>query len=79
MWGTFRLELDAGGVWEGSFTADRSKVENVNAWVLRVRGVGRGTGGSVDGMQLRFTEAGTAFVTSYVLAIDAQILAPPSQ
>jgi hypothetical protein len=78
--GTFRLELDAGGVWEGSFTGDRSKVENVNGWVVRVRGVGRGSGGSVDGMQLRFTEVGTNFGLFAVGAIDAQILAPfPSQ
>ncbi len=54
VWGTFRIELDAGGVWEGGCTADRSKTENV--WIVRLRGIGRGIGGSVDGMHLRFTE-----------------------
>ena len=37
VWGTFRLELDSGGVWIGSWIVDRSKVDNENVWV------GRGT------------------------------------
>ena len=80
LWGTFRIELDAGGVWEGSWTADRSKVGDV--WMMHVRGVGRGSGGSVDGMHLRFAE--TAPMPNFLAivwlgSIDAEILAPPSR
>ena len=80
VWGTFRIELDAGGVWEGSWTADRSKVEDV--WIVRVRGVGRGRGGAVDGMQLHFSEVApmpTFIPIVWLGSMDAEILAPPSR
>ena len=80
VWGTFRIELDAGGLWEGRWTADRSKVGNV--WVVRLRGVGHGTGGAVDGMQLRFTEVApmpTFMPIVWLGSIDAEVLAPPSR
>jgi len=80
VWGTFRIELDAGGVWEGSWTADRSKPENV--WVVRLRGIGLGRGGNVDGMHLRFTEVAptpTFMPIFYIGSIDAEILVPPSR
>ncbi len=78
-WGTFRLELDAGGVFEGSWTGDRTQVENVG-WVSRVSGVGLGTGGSVGGWHLRFSETIVSFApvsVMYVGQIDAEVLAPP--
>jgi hypothetical protein len=77
-WGTFRIELDAGGVWEGSWTGDRNKVGDL--WVVRVRGVGRGSGGSVDGMHLRFTNIAPMpnfLAVVWLGSMDAQILAPP--
>ncbi len=82
VWGTFRLELDSGGVWVGSWIVDRSKVEGMNVWIGRGRFVGRGTSGSVDGMQLRFSEVLTSFLpwpAAYVGSIDAQVLVPSSQ
>jgi hypothetical protein len=80
VWGTFRIELDAGGVWEGSWTANRSQVGDV--WVIRVRGVGRGLGGEIDGMHLRFTEVApmpTFIPIVWFGTVDAAILAPPSR
>ena len=80
--GTFRIELDAGGIWEGNWTNDRTKVEDVNVWVGGARFAGRGTSGSVAGMQLRFTEVGTTYTllpVFWVAPIDAEILAPPSR
>jgi len=80
VWGTFRLELDSGGVWIGSWIVDRTKVDNENVWVGRGKFVARGTGGSVDGMQLRFSEVLPGFMPfaiAYIGSIDAQVLAPP--
>ena len=79
-WGTFRLELDAGGVWEGSWTDERIKMENV--WVGRGRFVGHGTSGSVSGMQLRFTEDAVTFTplpVAWAGPVTADIMAPPSR
>lgn len=80
VWGTFRIELDAGGAWEGNWTADRSKVGDV--WVVRLRAAGRGTGGAVDGMQLRFTEVApmpTFIPIVWLGSMEAELLAPPSR
>ncbi len=80
VWGTFRIELDAGGVWEGSWTGNRSRVGDV--WVMRVRGVGRGSGGSVHGMHLQFTEVAPMpnfLAIVWLGSIDAEILAPPNR
>lgn len=79
VWGTFRLELDSGGVWIGSWIVDRTKVDGVNVWVGRGTFVGRGTGGNIDGMQLRFSEVLPGvmpFAFAYMGSIDAQILVP---
>ena len=80
VWGTFRLELDSGGIWIGSWIVDRTKVEGVNLWVGRGTFVGRGMSGNVDGMHVRFSEVLTSFTPlpiAYVGSIDAQILVPP--
>ncbi len=80
VWGTFRIELDDGGAWEGSVTADRCKVGGV--WVVRNRGVGRGVGSAVDGMHLRFTEVApmlTSLPLGWLGSMDAEILVPPSR
>ncbi len=81
-WGTFRLELDAGGVWEGNWTEDRNRVGNLNVWAGRGRFIGHGTSGSVEGMQLRFTETASTFMLlplAWAGSVDAEVLAPPSQ
>ncbi len=82
MAGSFRIELDSGGIWEGSWTGEKSKVENAVAWILRGRYVGHGTSGNVDGMQLRITDVATIFTPLgfvWVGAIDGQVLAPASR
>ena len=80
VWGTFRLELDSGGVWIGSWSVDRTKVEDVNMWVGRGEFVGRGISGNVDGMQLRFSEVLTSYMPLAIVyggSIEAKVLAPP--
>ena len=82
MAGSLRIELDDGGVWEGSWTGEKSKVENAEAWILLIRGVCRGTGGSVDGMQLRFTEVATIDTPLgffWTGTVDGQVLIPASR
>jgi hypothetical protein len=78
-WGTFRLELDNGGIWEGSYSNFREKVEGINAWVGRACFLGRGTSGRVDRMYLRFKEVAFTFMpmpVAWVGAVDADIVAP---
>lgn len=82
-WGTFRLELDAGGVWEGTWTNKRNKLDGVPpVWVGHASFVGRGTSGRVEGMQLRLTVAGATYTVMplfWVEPIDAEILVPASR
>jgi len=51
-----------------------------DVWVLRARGVGRGTGGQIDGMHMRFTEVApmpTFMPFVYLGTVDAEILVLP--
>jgi hypothetical protein len=50
MWGTTRLEVAGGGVWEGTWTGKRT-VTGDNFFVS-IRGEAHGTGGSVEGLKL---------------------------
>ncbi len=50
-WGTFSLAVDTGGVWQGTWNATRSFVED--HWVSSLRAVGHGRGGSVEGLVLK--------------------------
>lgn len=53
-----------------------------DVWVIRVRGVGRGMGGEIDRMQLRFTEVApmpTFIPIVWYGMVDAEILALPSR
>ena len=82
MAGSLRIELDDGGVWEGIWTGEKSKVENAEEWILRIRVVCRGTGGNVDGMQLRFTEVATISTPLgffWTGTVDGQVLIPASR
>lgn len=77
-WGTFRIELDSGGVWEGTWVGKRTKAES--EWATNVQGVGRGTSGSVRGMQLRFKEtiiSSTPVAVAYLGTITAKVSVPP--
>ena len=68
-WGTFRLEVSGGGVWEGvwegKLAADGS---------FSYSATGHGSGGSVEHLQLLWD--GTYPAASPVAAIKARILAP---
>jgi hypothetical protein len=80
-WGKFRLELDAGGVFEGSWTGKRSQMEGVG-WVSRISGVGIGTAGCVEGRHLQFTETIVSFApvsVMYIGEISAEVLSPPAK
>ena len=80
MSGKYRIELDTGGTWEGTWVVDRERVANLNLWIGHLRAVGRGTSGNITGMQLRFKEVLTSFTlipVAYIGSIEAQILEPP--
>lgn len=57
MWATFTTVLDAGGTWEGTATGYWDGLGFTGTWDF----VGHGTGGAVDGMQLKMTSSGGAF------------------
>lgn len=81
-WGTFWIELDTGGVWEGSWTSDRNKLEDLDVWAGRGLFVGHGTSGSVEGMKLKFVETCTTFTLlpfAWTGSIDAEVLKPSSR
>lgn len=50
MWGTQRLEVAGGGVWEGTWTGKRNVT--VNNFQVSIRGEAHGTGGSIEGLKL---------------------------
>jgi hypothetical protein len=81
-WGTFRIELGVGGVWEGTWTGKRSvsQAGGITVWTTNILGVGRGTSGDVAGKQLQFTEVITSFMPvsmAYTGTIAAKVLEPP--
>ncbi len=57
LWGKFTLTLDAGGIWEGVFTGVRTFENGQPKETLRI--LGHGSGGLVDGMQLKITMVNT--------------------
>jgi hypothetical protein len=78
--GAFRLEADAGGVWEGRYTGDRRKAESVNVWIGDAHFVGRGTAGAADGKQLIFTKLAITFrpmAVFWAAEADAKVVATP--
>ncbi len=76
LWGKFTLTLDAGGVWEGVFTGVRTFENGQPKETFRI--VGHGSGGLVDGMQLKMTMVNT-FPTPFTIAgaIQGTILQVP--
>lgn len=78
-WGKFSLELQDGGVWEGSWTGDRTQLETLG-WATSIRGVGRGSSGSVMGKHLQFRETIFSFAPvtiAYTGDLTAEIIEPP--
>ncbi len=75
-WGTFRKDIDEGGVWDGTWEGPRSVVSGgcvtkfgtIPCWVLKVKSIGHGTGGRVEGLEA----IGTAEVYSYTLVPISQ-------
>ncbi len=52
VWGTWRMEVTEGGVWEGTYTGDR-KVTPAGV-VSSMKFVGEGTGGRIEGAKVQF-------------------------
>ncbi len=68
-WGTFRLEVTGGGVWEGVWEG-KQRPDGSGS----VSASGHGSGGNVEGLQLLFDQ--TAPPYSLTLSFNARILAP---
>jgi hypothetical protein len=77
VWGTFSIVLDAGGTWEGTYQGLRVAEEGY--WTATLHAVGRGNGGSVDGMRLMIEdEIWTPFTPpiAYLGTITGRIVDP---
>jgi len=48
MWGTARLEVTQGGIWESTWTGERMVTD---VFVESIRSVGHGSGGSLEGLK----------------------------
>ena len=62
-WGDFAIQLDAGGVVEGTWSGFRRKTAD-SVWVTDLRVVGHGLGGDVDGKQVKCVEMITELTPS---------------
>jgi hypothetical protein len=69
IWGTFRLEVTLGGVWEGRWEGKQS----ING-STSYSATGHGSGGSVEGLQVLWD--GNYAPNSVTATIEARILAP---
>ena len=77
VWGTFRSELDGGGVWEGTWQGLR--IAEDGYWVAPLHVVGKGYGGLVDGMKMMGEDVIWSPVTPpyvYLGSIKVRILDP---
>ena len=77
VWGTFRTELDGGGIWEGTWQGLR--IAEDGYWIATLHVVGKGYGGLVDGMKMMGEdEIWTPFTPpiAYLGAINVRILDP---
>ncbi len=54
-WGTFSIQLDAGGAMEGAWTGMRRKAGE-SVWIAELHVIGHGAGGQVEGMQAKCVE-----------------------
>ncbi len=67
-WGKLSIQLDAGGMWEGTWQGIRERVPGEPPmWIVDLRIELHGTGGEVDGMQAKCTEQITALTAMPVL------------
>ena len=79
VWGTFSLQLDAGGAWDGSFRGSRRR--EGGQWITLINGVGHGTGGAVEGMQIRLVDRVVTFAPqplANIGSVEGRILDPHS-
>ncbi len=68
VWGKLSIQLDAGGVWEGTWEGIREGVPGEPPiWIVEIRLELHGLGGEVDGMQAKCTEQITALTAMPVL------------
>jgi hypothetical protein len=77
VWGTFRSELDGGGIWEGTWQGLRTAEDGY--WIAPLHVVGKGYGGLVDGMQMMGEDVIWSPVTPpyvYLGSIKVRILDP---
>jgi hypothetical protein len=77
VWGTFRTELNGGGIWEGTWQGLR--IAESGVWIASLHVVGKGYGGLVDGMQMMGEdEIWTPFTPpiAYLGSIKVRILDP---
>ncbi len=54
-WGRFSIQLNAGGVLEGTWDGFRRKAGD-SVWITQLRIIGHGLGGDVEGLQAKCTE-----------------------
>jgi hypothetical protein len=79
-WGTFSIDLDAGGTWDGTLEGRRVKEDNL--WVIPLHVSGQGTGGAVDGMQLMLVDRVVMFFPipiAFTGTLEGRIVDPHAQ
>ncbi len=67
VWGKLSIQLDVGGVWEGTWEGIRERVADQSIWTADIRLTLHGQGGNIDGMQAKCTEQITALTAMPVL------------
>jgi hypothetical protein len=76
-WGTYSLELDSGGVIEGTYEGVRFK--DGNQWVTPLHVNGRITGGPLDGAKMLGTDTIVSFTPipiAYIGTVEGLLLMP---
>lgn len=80
VWGTVSIALDAGGTWEGTYQGKTSVEDGQGVLVLNSKS--HGSGGAIEGMQLKFTEvivSASPLLIPYTGTINGRILDPHSK
>jgi hypothetical protein len=81
IWGTFSIVLDDDlGTWDGTFQGKRTLEDQ--QWVTLLHATGHGSGGAIDGMQLRLVDrivVGCPLMCPNVGNVQGYILDPHSR